>query len=109
MKPSAIFINTGRGPTIDEDALVDVLRERRIAGAGLDVFALEPLPPGHPLTRLDNVLLTPHTAGGTPQGPVNGIAGWTDTFARLKENIRRVEAGEPVLSPMRAGDPQPGP
>ena len=108
MKPSAIFINTGRGPTTDENALVDVLRERRIAGAGLDVFALEPLPPGHPLTRLDNVLLTPHTAGGTPQGPVNGIAGWTDTFVRLKENIRRVEAGEPVLSPMRPGDPQPG-
>ena len=108
MQPGAFFINTGRGPTVDEDALIDVLLERRIAGAGLDVFAQEPLAPGHPLTRLENVLLTPHTAGGTPQGPVNGIAGWTDTFVRLKENVCRVEAGEPLLSPMHPGDPQPG-
>ncbi len=106
MKPTAYFINTGRGPTADEDALLRALSEHRIAGAGLDVFDLEPLPPDHPLTRLDNVLLTPHTAGGTPQGFPGGFAGWTDTFVRLKENIRRVEAGEPVLSPMRAGDPQ---
>jgi phosphoglycerate dehydrogenase-like enzyme len=108
MKPSAFFINTGRGPTANEDALLRALAEHRIAGAGLDVFDLEPLPPGHPLTKLDNVLLTPHTAGGTPQGAVNGLAGWTDTFTYLRENIRRIEAGEPVLNAMRAGDPQPG-
>jgi phosphoglycerate dehydrogenase-like enzyme len=108
MKPSAFFINTGRGPTANEDALLRALAEHRIAGAGLDVFDLEPLPPGHALIQLDNVLLTPHTAGGTPQGAVNGLAGWTDTFTYLRENIRRIEAGEPVLNPMRAGDPQPG-
>ena len=108
MKPTAFFVNTGRGPTADEDALVRALSEHRIVGAGLDVFDLEPLPPGHALIQLDNVLLTPHTAGGTPQGAVNGLAGWTDTFSYLRENIRRVEAGEPVLNPMRPGDPQPG-
>ena len=108
MKPTAFFINVGRGPTANEDALVRVLSQRGIAGAGLDVFDLEPLPPDHPLIKLDNVLLTPHTAGGTPQGAINGLAGWTDTYVRLKENIRRVEAGEPVLNAMRPGDPQPG-
>ena len=108
MKASAFFVNVGRGPTADERALVRALSEHRIAGAGLDVFDLEPLPPGHVLTTLDNVLLTPHTAGGTPQGAINGLAGWTDVYTYLRENIRRVEAGEPVLNAMRPGDPQPG-
>lgn len=107
MKPTAFFINTGRGPSADEAAMIDALREGRIAGAGLDVFDLEPLPDGHPLTTLDNVILTPHTAGGTPQGSPGGYAGWADTYAYLRENIRRLEAGEPVLNPMRSGDPQP--
>ena len=107
MKPTAFFINTGRGPSADEAAMIDALREGRIAGAGLDVFDLEPLPDGHPLTTLDNVILTPHTAGGTPQGSPGGYTGWSDTFAYLRENIRRIEAGEPVLNPMRLGDPQP--
>ncbi|MHB1005716.1 MAG: NAD(P)-dependent oxidoreductase [Chloroflexota bacterium] len=60
MKPSAYLINIARGPIVDEDALVEALRERRIAGAGLDVFWREPLPLDHPLAALDNVLLTPH-------------------------------------------------
>jgi phosphoglycerate dehydrogenase-like enzyme len=60
MKPSAYFINLARGPVVDEDALVEVLQRRAIAGAGLDVFATEPLPAGHPLIDLDNVILTPH-------------------------------------------------
>ncbi len=67
MKPSAIFINTARGPIVDEPALVEALRTKRIAGAGLDVFDVEPLPAGHPLTKLDNVILTPHCAGVTPE------------------------------------------
>jgi len=108
MKATAFFVNAGRGVTTDEAALVRALGEGRIAGAGLDVFALEPLPAEHPVLRLPNVLLTPHTAGGTPQGAVNGLAGWTDTFERLRENLRRVAAGEPVLSPMAPGEPQPG-
>jgi phosphoglycerate dehydrogenase-like enzyme len=60
MKPTAYLINTARGPIVDEAALVQALQTRRIAGAGLDIFDQEPLPPGHPLTMLDNTLLVPH-------------------------------------------------
>jgi phosphoglycerate dehydrogenase-like enzyme len=60
MRPSAFLINVARGPIVDEDALVDALQKRRIAGAGLDVFGREPLPTDHPLVTLDNVILTPH-------------------------------------------------
>jgi phosphoglycerate dehydrogenase-like enzyme len=60
MKPTALLVNTSRGPIVDEAALVDTLRLRRIAGAGLDVFDTEPLPIGHPLRSLDNVVATPH-------------------------------------------------
>jgi phosphoglycerate dehydrogenase-like enzyme len=60
MKPTAYLINTSRGPIVDETALVDVLRSRRIAGAGLDVYDVEPLPVDHPLRSLPNTLLLPH-------------------------------------------------
>src|SRR5881227_565493 len=60
MKPSAYIINTSRGPIIEEAALLAALRENKIAGAGLDVFDVEPLPVDHPLRKLDNVVLTPH-------------------------------------------------
>jgi phosphoglycerate dehydrogenase-like enzyme len=62
LRPSCIFVNVGRGGVVDEDALVDALHERRIAGAVLDVFATEPLPPDSPLWTLPNVLVTPHAA-----------------------------------------------
>jgi phosphoglycerate dehydrogenase-like enzyme len=68
MRVSAFLINTARGPIVDETALVAALRERRIAGAGLDVFAQEPLPAGHPLTALPNVVLTPHLGWPTDDG-----------------------------------------
>jgi glyoxylate reductase len=99
MKPSAIFVNTGRGNTVDEAALVDALRSKRIRAAGIDVYSVEPLPLSNPLLTLDNVVLTPHTAGG--------VQGWTNTFERIAENVRRVEAGERVMYPMRADDPEP--
>ncbi|KAF5380302.1 hypothetical protein D9757_007934 [Collybiopsis confluens] len=60
MKPSAFIINTSRGPLIEEEALVDALKKKKIRGAGLDVFDIEPLPLDHPLRGLDNVTLTPH-------------------------------------------------
>src|SRR5439155_26804709 len=90
MKPSAYLINVSRGGVVDQDALVEALRARRIAGAGLDVFTPEPLPPGHPLTTLDNVVLTPHVGAGT-----------LDAFRTKMRfglgNIRRVVQGDPPL------------
>jgi D-3-phosphoglycerate dehydrogenase len=67
MKPSAILLNTARGAIVDEAALLDALAAHRIAGAGLDVFETEPLPANHPLCALDNVVLTPHSAGIAPE------------------------------------------
>jgi phosphoglycerate dehydrogenase-like enzyme len=99
MKPGAIFINTGRANTVDEAAMIAALKDGHLRAAGLDVFPVEPLPLDSPLLELDNVTLTPHTAGG--------IQGWMNTFDRLAENLRRVGAGEPVMYPMRPDDPEP--
>jgi phosphoglycerate dehydrogenase-like enzyme len=68
MRESAVLINTARAALVDEAALVTALRERRIAGAGLDVFEDEPLPAAHPLTMLDNVVITPHIGWATDEG-----------------------------------------
>lgn len=68
MKPTAYLVNTARGPIVDEDALVEALEAGSIAGAGLDVFDREPLPAGHPFTRLSNVVMTPHSGWTTDHG-----------------------------------------
>jgi phosphoglycerate dehydrogenase-like enzyme len=95
MKPTATLINTARGPIVDEAALIEALASRRIAGAGLDVFDAEPLPPGHPITQLDNVVLTPHSAGVTPEVLEAGLQLSVD-------NVWNYLAGKPthvVVSP----------
>ena len=69
MKPTAYLINLARGGVCDEEALLEALRERRIAGAGLDVFFTEPLPPQHPFWRMDNVVVTPHIGGNSDDYP----------------------------------------
>jgi D-3-phosphoglycerate dehydrogenase len=73
MKPTAIFINTARGQLVDHQALYEALRGGTIAGAGLDVFTQEPIDPHDPLLTLPNVVLSPHTAGTTPEALMNGL------------------------------------
>ncbi|WP_439408763.1 D-2-hydroxyacid dehydrogenase family protein [Bradyrhizobium sp. DASA03076] len=68
MKPTAFLVNTARGPIVDEAALLEALQQRSIAGAGLDVFSVEPLPVDHPFRKLDNVVLTPHLGYATKDG-----------------------------------------
>jgi phosphoglycerate dehydrogenase-like enzyme len=89
LKPTAYLINTSRGPIIEEAALLAALEEKRIAGAGLDVFDVEPLPLDHPLRRLDNVVLTPHL------GYVS-VQNYRAYFAGVVEDIRAWMDGKPV-------------
>jgi len=87
MKGTAVLINVGRGPLVREDTLLEALRHRWIAGAGLDVFEKEPLATNHPFYNLDNVILSPHVAGVTPY--------YWDRMAKLfVENFKRFVAGE---------------
>jgi phosphoglycerate dehydrogenase-like enzyme len=83
MKPSAFIVNTSRGPIIDETALLETLQQKKIAGAAIDVFSVEPLPVDHPFRKLDNLVLTPHLGYVTEEGfrahytqMVEGIGGW---------------------------------
>jgi len=91
MKKSAVLINTSRGAAIDEDALVEALKEERILGAGLDVFCEEPIPADHPILELENTVVSPHTAG-------HAYEGWYRRTQFAWENIQRVVAGEPPQS-----------
>jgi phosphoglycerate dehydrogenase-like enzyme len=89
LKPDAYLINVGRGVLIDEEALLHALRASRFAGAALDVATEEPLPPGSPLWTMDNVFITPHTAGFSEKM-------WERHLASYAENFRRYLAGEPL-------------
>lgn len=89
MKPEACLINVGRGPQVDESALLEALRTRRIGGAALDVFDDEPLPADSPLWDLDNLLITPHTAGLTEKL-------WHRHYEHFSSNLRRYFANEPL-------------
>ena len=89
MKPEAYLINVGRGPQVDEAALAEALRAHRIAGAALDVFEQEPLPGDSPLWSLENLLITPHTAGLTEKL-------WQRHYEHFSENLRRYLAHQPL-------------
>jgi len=91
MRPGSCLINTARGALVDEEALVDALRDGPLAGAGLDVFAHEPPASGSALLQLPNVVLTPHIAGSTRDA-------WSYRLEMAWANIRRVAAGEPPRS-----------
>ena len=90
MKPTALLVNTCRGPVVDEAALIAALQEKRIAGAALDVLEHEPPTPNNPLLQMPNVLLTPHTAGIT-------VDTWPRRGDFIFANLQRVWAGQPPL------------
>jgi phosphoglycerate dehydrogenase-like enzyme len=93
MKPSAYLVNSARGPIVDEDALLAALRERKIAGAGIDVFSVEPLPTDHPLRKLDNVVITPHLGYATRetlQAHYQQMVECIDAFTKGSEPPRRM-------------------
>ena len=94
MRDGAIFVNVGRGAVVDEDALADALRSGKLAGAALDVFTHEPLPPESPFWELDNVILSPHTAALSFHENERIV----ELFA---DNLRRYLAGEELRSPIR--------
>lgn len=91
MKPTAFFVNVGRGPVVDEAGLIRALREGRPRGTGLDVFETEPLPQDSPLWEMENVVITPHSGGKSPENRRRSLA-------ILIENLRRMKEGRPLIN-----------
>jgi phosphoglycerate dehydrogenase-like enzyme len=95
MKPEAILVNASRGPVVDEQALIAALQARRIAGAALDVYEVEPLPAGSPLRTLENVFLAPHVGGATEQAQAR-------VLEVVRANVERALAGEELVNLVNA-------
>lgn len=91
MRPEAVLVNVGRGAIVDQNALIEAVRGRRLRGAGLDVTDPEPLPPDHALLSVDNIVVTPHCAGASADTRARGRA-------MVYDNIERFARGEPVLN-----------
>jgi len=91
MKPEAVLVNVGRGPVVDETALIQALSRGLIKGAALDVFDREPLPAGHAFYKLENVLLSPHSADHTPDWLERAMRQFLDQFERFRK-------GEPLAN-----------
>ena len=89
MKPTALLVNTARGPIVDEAALIKALQKRQLAGAALDVFDIEPLPPLHPFRTLDNVLAMPHVGYVSQQN-------YQLFFSQMIEDIQAWAANNPI-------------
>jgi D-3-phosphoglycerate dehydrogenase len=89
MKPSSYLVNTARGPIVDETALLETLQARKIAGAAIDVFSVEPLPVDHPFRKLDNIVLTPHLGYVTEEG-------FRNHYRQMVEGIDAWFKGEPL-------------
>jgi phosphoglycerate dehydrogenase-like enzyme len=89
LKPGAILVNISRGPIVDESALIEALRSGHLAGAGLDVFDQEPLPPDHPFRSLDNVVVTPHLGYVTEQL-------FRTSWQKMAQDVAAYLAGSPI-------------
>jgi phosphoglycerate dehydrogenase-like enzyme len=93
MRPHAIVINVGRGPVIDEEALIEALQTKKVAAAALDVYEVEPLPKDSPLWDMENVLISPHCTDRTTDPD------WLDLSMKLfVDNARRFAKGEPLAN-----------
>jgi phosphoglycerate dehydrogenase-like enzyme len=91
VKRGALLVNIGRGRLVDDEAVVEALGDGRLAGAALDVFTREPLPPESPYWSLPNVIVTPHMSGTMEDY-------WTPLVALFADNLRRFERGEPLVN-----------
>jgi D-3-phosphoglycerate dehydrogenase len=99
MKPGALIVNVARGPVIDDEALIGALRDGRVGGAALDVFATQPLPPDHPYFGFDNVIVTPHMAGITEESMMRMGTGAAAEVVRILAGEMPVNLRNPEVVP----------